>query len=233
MELTNEQRTALKGKGYITMKDGLHFSCRVVISAGKISALQAQKITEVCQAYGKGYFTITHRANVQIPWVQYEDLDNVAKSLEAVGLSIGGTGPRVRPAHNCKGPVCRFHLYDTETAAEQINERFYKGYYDNKLPGKFRIQLSGCPNNCAKTQLGCVSLQGRRPNQVAISIGGMSGRNTVIGKEIAGLYSIPEAMDMIETALQFYKENGLPGERFAKLVDRIGFENVEKALLGN
>jgi len=233
MDLTNEQRIVLKGKGYISMRDGDHFSCRVVISAGKISALQSQKLSEVCQKYGKGYFTITQRANVQIPWVQYEDLDNVAKALEEVGLSVGGTGMRVRPAHNCKGTICRFGLYDTEAVAEEINERFYKGYYNIKLPGKFRIELSGCPNNCSKVQLGCLSLQGKKPNQVAILIGGMSGKNIVIGKEIAGLYSIPEAMIILEKALQFYKENGLQGERFAKTVERIGFESVEKFLLEN
>ena len=38
MEITNEQRLALKGKGYITMRDPAYFSCRVLLPAGKITA---------------------------------------------------------------------------------------------------------------------------------------------------------------------------------------------------
>ena len=36
---------------------------------------------------------------------------------------------------------------------------------------------------------------------------------------------------MLEKIIAYYMENGLKGERFAKTIERIGFENVEKALL--
>lgn len=233
MELTNEQRTLLKGRGVLSMKDGEHFSCRVVIPAGKMTASQAEKLGEVCRKYGRGYFTLTQRANVQIPWLLHEDLDAVARELETVGLAAGGAGMRVRPAHNCRGPVCRFHLYDTESVAEQINERFYKGYYDIRLPAKFRIEISGCPNNCAKTRLACFGLQGKRAGLVAVSIGGCAGRRTVVGSELPGLYSIPEALNLLEKGLLFYRENGENGERFAQTVERIGFEQVKRYLTAN
>ena len=231
MDLTNEQRALLKGKGYISAKDGIHFSCRVVVSAGKLTAVQAQKMAKICEVYGRGYFTLTQRGNVQIPWLRHEDLETVAMELETVGLYSGATGMRVRPAHNCKGPVCRMHLYDTEAIAEQINERFYKGQYDLKLPSKFRIEVSGCPNNCAKTRLACFGLQGKKTDQVAIFIGGCAGRKTIIAQELSALYSLPEALDILEKTLLFYRENGSPGERFAQTVERIGFEQVQQHLL--
>ena len=40
-------------------------------------------------------------------------------------------------------------------------------------------------------------------------------------------------MTLIEKALLFYKENGLPGERFALTIQRIGFEEVERQLLSD
>ena len=73
-------------------------------------------------------------------------------------------------------------MFDTEEVAKQIDERFYKGYYDVKLPNKFRILVSGCGNGCTKPLLGCIGIRGRKPDQVAISIGGKFGKDYVIGR---------------------------------------------------
>lgn len=226
MELTDVQKKSLKGQGYIVYKDGVHFSCRVLIPGGRMNAQETRKITDVCEKYGKGYFTLTQRLNVEIPWIQHQDLDNVKRELTEVGLSIGSTGMRARPAHTCKGSVCQMSFFDTEAVAKVIDERFYKGQYDAPLPNKFRIVVSGCANGCSKPHLGCIGLQGRKPDQVAIVIGGSFGKEHVIGKELPGLYSISEALDIVEKAMAYYRENGIMGERFAKTVERIGFETV-------
>lgn len=231
MELTDEQKKSLQGQGYIPYKDGVHFSCRVLIPTGRMNAQEAQRITDVCQKYGREYFTVTQRLNVEIPWIKYQDLDIVTKELKEVGLSIGGTGMRVRPALVCKGNVCKMSFFDTEYVAKEIDERFYKGCYNVKLPSKFRVSVSGCGNGCAKPQVACIGLQGRKPNQIAIIMGGALGKTSVIGRELPGLYSPNEALDIIERAINYYKENGIQGERFAKTVERIGFETVANILI--
>jgi len=232
MELTDEQRKSLKGQGYITNRDGVHFSCRVLIPAGRMNAQETRTITDVCERYGNGYFTLTQRLNVEIPGIQYQDLENVKQDLMEVGLSIGATGMRVRPAHTCKGSVCQVSLFDTEDVARMIDERFYKGQYDSPLPNKFRIVVSGCSNGCSKPHLGCIGLQGRKTDQVAIVIGGRFGKEHAMGNEIPGLYSISEALDIVEKAITFYRESGMKGERFAQTVERIGFETVGSFLTG-
>lgn len=232
MELTDNQKKTLKGQGFIANKDGVHFSCRVLIPAGRMNAQETRKITDVCEKYGKGYFTLTQRLNVEIPWIQYQDLNNLKHELREVGLSIGGTGMRVRPAHTCKGSVCQMSFFDTEHVAKVIDERFYKGQYDALLPDKFRIILSGCTNGCSMPHLGCIGLQGRKPNQVAIVIGGRFGKEHVIGKELPGLYSITEALDIVEKTITYYRNNGIKGERFSKTVERIGYETVGGFLTG-
>ena len=226
MELTDAQRKSLKGQGYLSFKDGLHFSCRVIIPAGTMNAQETRKITDVCEKYGKGYFSLTQRLNVEIPWIKYQDLEHVKRELMEVGLSIGGTGMRARPAQTCKGSVCQMSFFDTEAVAKVIDQRFYKGQYDVLLPNKFRIVVSGCKNGCSKPFLACIGLQGRKPDQVAIIIGGSSGKTQVIGKELPGLYSISEGLDIIEKAMTYYRENGIAGERFAKTVERVGFEAI-------
>ena len=38
---------------------------------------------------------------------------------------------------------------------------------------------------------------------------------------------------MVEKAILLFREQGRTGERFAKTIERLGFENVEKQLLAN
>ncbi|MCB8816850.1 sulfite reductase subunit beta (hemoprotein) [Desulfosporosinus shakirovi] len=230
MELTDEQKKALKGRGYIVYKDGIHFSCRVLIQGGSMNAQEARKITEVSENYGRGYFTLTQRLNVEIPWIKYQDLESVARELKEAGLSAGSTGMRVRPALTCKGDVCQVSFFDTAEVTRQINEKFYTGKYDIALPNKFRVTISGCRNGCSKPQLGCIGLQGRKQGQVAITVGGMFSQKQHVGRELPGLYSISEALNIVDKAMEFYRENGLKGERFAKTVERIGFETVASFL---
>ncbi len=65
-----------------------------------------------------------------------------------------------------------------------------------------------------------------------IYIGGRWGKEISIGKPLAKIFTDKdEVLDTIEKILLYYKENGEPHERFAKTVERIGFEQVEQAIL--
>ena len=231
MEYTNDQLKALKGRGYILNKDGIHFSRRIATRSGKLNPAEANILTKISENYGIGYFYLTQRLNVEIPGLKFEDFEAVDSELKAVGLLAGATGNKVRPISTCKGTICSFSVCDTDAMMAVFNERFNTGLYNLPLPGKLRINISGCPNNCARSKMTCIGLYGKKPNKVAITIGGIDGKSPIIGQEIQGLYTIDEAMAMIEKVVSYYKENGQPGERFAKTVARIGFAAVEAALL--
>lgn len=58
------------------------------------------------------------------------------------------------------------------------------------------------------------------------------GKKISRGKSLSKIFaSKEEALNVIEKAILFFRDNGLKGERFAETIERIGFENVEKALL--
>ncbi len=67
-----------------------------------------------------------------------------------------------------------------------------------------------------------------------IYIGGRWGKKIAQGQALSrGFTSKEEALDVIEKAILLFREQGQTGERFAKTIERIGFENVEKQLLAN
>ena len=41
-----------------------------------------------------------------------------------------------------------------------------------------------------------------------------------------------KSLDVVEKAILFFRDHGNKGERFAETIERIGFENVEKELIG-
>ncbi len=67
-----------------------------------------------------------------------------------------------------------------------------------------------------------------------IYIGGRWGKKIAHGRALSKVFtSKEEALDVIEKAILLFREQGETGERFARTIERLGFENVEKQLLSN
>ena len=162
MDITAEEKLKLKGQGFIPQRDGESFACRVITENGFFNSEHLQKVSEIAEKYGRGEVCFTVRLTVEIPWIKHDDIDNVKKELASVGLYPGGTGDRVRPIVACKSLYCQYGFIDTKSLAEKIHEIFYLGFYDKKLPHKFKIAIGGCPNNCIKPDLNDISIVGQR-----------------------------------------------------------------------
>ena len=234
--MTTEEIKALKGRGWLLNKGTDTFSARVITGCGKVSAEQMQAISAAARQYGSGVVTLTARQTVEVPGVPATSVEMFEAALASVGLSVGGTGPRVRPIVSCKGTLCPRGLIDTFALAEKIHRKFYVGWHGVTLPGKFKIGVGGCPNNCVKPNLNDIGVSGTvlpgGARGYRITLGGHWGRTGAAGRERPTV--LPDETSVlifIEKVLNFYRANGQPGERFFKTLDRIGFEQA-LALIG-
>ena len=67
-----------------------------------------------------------------------------------------------------------------------------------------------------------------------IYIGGRWGKKIAQGRALSRIFTDKEeALAVIEKAILLFREQGKTGERFAKTIERLGFENVEAQLLSN
>ena len=67
-----------------------------------------------------------------------------------------------------------------------------------------------------------------------IYLGGRWGKKVAQGRAMSKIFtSEEEVLDVIEKAILLFREQGKTGERFAKTIDTLGFENVEAQLLDN
>ena len=199
-------------------------------------------MADAAETFGNGILTFTTRQTVEVQGIPYEKLEEFQEFVENAGMAIGGTGAKVRPVVSCKGTTCQYGLLDSFAISEEIHKRFYEGYHDVKLPHKFKIAVGGCPNNCVKPNLNDLGIIGQRNCRFhsitdgtywfKIFVGGRWGKKISHGRALSKVFTTKdEAMDVIEKAILLFRERGLAGERFAVMIDRIGFETVEEALL--
>ena len=100
--------------------------------------------------------------------------------------------------------------------------------------GKVVINESLC-NNCGRCAGKCpFGAFGEGKPAWKVCIGGRWGKKVGQGTPLGKLFtSEEEVLNVVEKTILFYRENGLPGERFADTIARLGFENVEKAILSD
>ena len=238
MEITKAERQQLKARGYLANNDGIHFTARIVTRNGVLTAEQMQRVSAAAQQFGNGNIALTVRTSLELPGVAPESIEALERFLEPAGLSVGGTGPKVRPVIACKGSYCQTGRIDTLNIALLIHERFYEGYRNVKLPHKFKIGVGGCPNNCVKPNLNDFGIVGYKASsdgdvgssECQVFLGGRWGRETQHGKPLSRIVTIDEALDLLEKALLLFRRDGQPGERFGQTVERLGMEAVEAIL---
>lgn len=147
----------LKKGGFMRQKQKNHFSLRLSVVGGQVTAGQLAAITQVAEKYGHGYIHLTSRQGIEIPFIRLEDIDEVKKALAEGGASPGVCGPRVRTITACQGSaVCPNGCIETEELAQELNRR----YFGQELPHKFKFGVTGCQNNCLKAEENDLGIKG-------------------------------------------------------------------------
>jgi len=124
---------------------------------GKITSKNLRGLADISKREGRGFALLTMRKGLELPWIKTDDLKRAIGDLEKSGLKIGSADATVRAVMACAGQErCPFDLIDIDKLAGQINDR----YYGRKMPRKFTITLSACPNYCSHPYLNDVGIIG-------------------------------------------------------------------------
>lgn len=99
--------------------------------------------------------------------------------------------------------------------------------------GKIHIDPSVC-NNCGRCFKKCPFGAFESASEgYKVCIGGRWGKKVAIGKPLSKIFtSEQEVLNVIEKAIILFRDEGIKGERFADTIERLGFDYVEKKLIG-
>ncbi|MBQ9065976.1 MAG: 4Fe-4S binding protein [Clostridia bacterium] len=147
----------LKRNGWLAQKQKGKYVLRIHVTGGHFTGEQLRAVADVAREYGHDYVHFTSRQSLELPWIDREDLETVQKTLELQGVEPSAIGPRVRTITACQGnATCNSAAIDTYALACELDDL----YFGKDLPSKFKIGITGCRNNCLKTEENDLGIKG-------------------------------------------------------------------------
>jgi sulfite reductase (ferredoxin) len=142
--------------------DDRYFMLRIRIDGGQLGNAQLRAIAGISRRYARGTADVTDRQNIQLHWVQIQDVPAIWDALEAVGLSTTeacGDTPRVILGCPLAG-LDAGEIIDATPEIAAIGEAYIGDAAFSNLPRKFKSSVSGCAAQCAMHEINDVAFAG-------------------------------------------------------------------------
>jgi NAD(P)H-nitrite reductase large subunit len=212
-------------KGAIIQRDKATYAIAPHIPGGLITDFNLlRRIADVAEKYQAQVIKITSAERFALIGVQAADLDQIWQEL---GLVPGAAlGLCVRSIKICPGTTyCRIGMQDAVGVGLKLDEK----YHGMPLPYKFKIGVSGCPNNCSEASIKDLGLVGAAKGWRVLAGGLASGLSPRLADVIATNLSDEEALALADRVLDWFKEAGKK-RRLGKIIDEIGLARFKEEL---
>ena len=232
MKITDAEKKALKGRGYIMTRDGEHFVGRIITEDGVLTSEELMVAAEAAKKFGSGAVAMTSRMTVEVQGLTYETIEPFDQFLRERGLYTGGTGARVRPIVACKGTVgiggcpnncVKPSLNDFGIMGQRMPEYDSKDCHgcgrclaSERCPvhaahmenGVMEIDRTLC-TSCGKCIDNCVfHTVSEKKAGYAVFVGGLWGKRQRMGNRLPEIYTKEEVFQLVEKAILLYREQG-------------------------
>lgn len=109
-----------------------------------------RKLCNLADKYSGGLIHLfATTSDIEFIEVPYDQLAQMVKDIEAIGMDVGSTDVTLRTAKTCIGPArCECALFDTNGVRIAFTQRFLDDMQYPRFPHKVKTKISGCPNDC-------------------------------------------------------------------------------------
>jgi NAD(P)H-nitrite reductase large subunit len=211
-------------QGVIIQRDKQTYAVAPHIPCGVVKTDTLRRLADVADKYGLQALKITSAARIAMVGIKEENVNDIWMEL---GMSPGSAvGLCVRSIKACPGTTfCKRGLQDSLTLGLKLDEK----YHGMQLPGKFKMGVSGCPNQCAETCIKDIGLIGT-PKGWRLLVGGNGGARPRLSQELVKNISADEAIELIDKIIEFYKANAKPHQRLGAMLEKIDFDEFKSAV---
>ena len=199
------------------------YMLRVAIPYGTLNPSQMRALADIAERWDRGYGHFTTRQNVQFNWPKLADVPDMLDALADQGMhAIQTSGNTVRnvTADHFAGAAAD-EIADPRPVAELLRQWSTDHPEFQFLPRKFKIAVTGSPNDRAVTKAHDIGLRmverGGEPG-FEVVVGGGLGRTPMIGKVVRDFLPKADLLPYVEAILSVYN---LLGRRDNKYKARI------------
>ena len=229
----------------LRLKNGLYlqlhaYMLRVAIPYGTLNSRQMRQLAMIAERWDKGYGHFTTRQNIQFNWPKLKDVGDILDALADVEMHA------IQTSGNCIRNVTADHfsgaaadeIEDPRPTAELLRQWSTDHPEFQYLPRKFKIAITGSPNDRAVTKAHDIGLRMVRnaagePGYEVI-VGGGLGRTPMIGKTVRDFVPKADLLPYLEAILRVYNLAGRRDNKYKArikiLVHETGTEEI-KALI--
>ncbi|HEX5185862.1 MAG TPA: nitrite/sulfite reductase [Nitrososphaeraceae archaeon] len=212
---------------------------RIKVPGGEITPEQLEKIANLSEAFSIGSAHVSTRQNIQLHWVQLEDVSEVMRGLVEVGLTTreacGNTVRNVMCSHFAG--VCNEEVFDATPYSMAIAKFMLRNPLCQNLPRKFKINF-GC---CSKHGLVRIADIGLIPQLqdgkkgFKIYLGGGLGAASFIGHLLEEFTPEENVLATCMAAIRLFDRHGnrdnMARNRMRYLVNETGWDKFQKMVL--
>ena len=194
------------------MLEAPFFMLRVRSDGGALTAAALRTLGQISTEFARDTADISDRQNVQYHWIRVEDMPEIWRRLDAVGLQTTeacGDCPRVVLGSPLAGESLD-EVLDATPAVEEIVRRYVgKPEYAN-LPRKFKTAISGLQD--VVHEINDVAFVGvNHPEHgpgLDLWVGGGLSTNPMLAQRLGAWVPLDEVPDVWEAIVSLYRDYG-------------------------
>lgn len=199
-----------------------YFMQRLRLPNGIVSSARLRAIASIARDFGQESVDLTTRQNIQLRWIEIENVPTIFERLHRVGLTSQQTGlDNYRNVMGC--PMAGLHAdeaFDASPVANAVSFALLGREFSN-LPRKFNISINGCRHDCAHSRANDIGLTPAFKRTKSFA---MDGFHVVLGGALGGtwpqlaqpvdIFLRPEqALPFCRAVLTVFRDNGAREKR--------------------
>lgn len=194
--------------------DDEFFMLRVRCDGGALSLQQLRTVADISVEFGRGTADVTDRQNIQLHWIRVEDVPEIWRRLEAVGLSTQeacGDCPRVVLGSPVAG-VAADEIIDGTPAVRAIVDNYIGDPRFSNLPRKFKTAISGSPHHDVAHEINDVAFVGVVHPTLGpgfdLWVGGGLSTNPKLGVRLGAFVTLEQVPDVWVGVVSIFRDYG-------------------------
>ncbi len=190
------------------------YMLRVAIPYGTLNPHQMRQLAFIADSWDKGYGHFTTRQNIQFNWPKLPDVPAILSALADVEMHA------IQTSGNCVRNVTSDHfagaavdeIEDPRPYAELLRQWSTDHPEFQFLPRKFKIAITGAPNDRAVTKAHDIGLRmvknAAGETGFEVIVGGGLGRTPMVGMVVREFLPIEDLLPYVEAVLSVYNTLG-------------------------